>query len=118
MVLFDMVHQPARAMPKRRTIYLRKKADTEGSKTALESSTARSYSRPPSDQPVTFGRIIRTTSTTWSKAMYMYLLSVQQSVTIIHEKILDSGAHQDENTELTKGLSTRRIHLNGKVTSA
>ena len=34
-VLFDTAHQPVRSRPKRRTIYLWKKADTEGLKTAL-----------------------------------------------------------------------------------
>ena len=43
-VLFDTAHQPVRSRPKRRTIYLWKKADTEGIKTAFTKYSVKFFS--------------------------------------------------------------------------
>ena len=80
-VLFDTAHQPVRSRPKRRTIYLWKKADTEGIKAAFTKYSV-NFLVPPSPQSIACSKRSKEPSTRWSTTMY--LLNEQQPGTRTH----------------------------------
>ena len=105
-VMFETAHQTVRARPKRRTIYLWKKADTDGIGSLLQ-PTVNGFSTHPSPLSTVCGKILRGLLT--KQLLIMFQLSVLLPDTHILGYIPGFGVLQDERTELTTRQDKPRI---------
>ena len=114
-VLFDSAHQPVRARPKRRTIYLWKKADTEG---IVKFLTAYSefFSARHLPQSTVCGKTSKQRLTKQSRIMSR-LRGLRPDI-LIHGRILDCGELQGVRTEHSIRQNRPRVLSIGTDTSA